>query len=88
MRFDKRDFLRAAVFLCRVEPLAARSIRLCTTFWYLAAASVSFASAEAIAFLVKVRIMLLRARLAWRDFSDWRRYFIADLFLAIFLGSP
>jgi hypothetical protein len=73
----------AAVFLCSVEVLAALSTRLCTTRSNLAAVSPSPPSAAATAFLVKVRIVVLRPLLASRRFSDCLWYFIADALRAI-----
>src|SRR5690625_8050499 len=83
MRFAMRDLRRAAVLRCRVEPLAALSIRLCATFSNFAAASKSPDSAALRAFFVKVRMVLLRARLAARAFSDLMMRFLADRVLAI-----
>lgn len=85
MRFARRAFLRAAVFLWKVEVFAARSTRPCTTLWYLAVASTLPTEAASTAFLVKVRIMLLRDRFASRRRSDCLCCFIADAFLAIIL---
>jgi len=77
-RLAKRDFLRAAVRLCMAEP-AALSIKLTATRWYLDASVLACGSeapspdsAAATAFLVKVRIALLRERLTRRFCSDWR----------------
>src|SRR5680860_773691 len=83
MRLARRDFLRAAEFSWNIDSLAALSTSPCTTFWYLAAASKSPPSAAVTAFFVKVRIVLLRARLARRRFSDCRWRFMPDKLRAI-----
>src|SRR5699024_562356 len=85
MRLAMRAFRRAALFLCSVEPLAALSMRLWLTRWYLAAASKSPASAAFTAFLVKVRMALLRERLISRALADLMMRLFADLVLAIVL---
>lgn len=80
-RRASRDFLRAAVRLCRTPLRAATSMASCACRQASRAFSGSPDSTATTAFLMAVRVAPRTVRLRSRRFIDWRCLFLACLFV-------